>query len=639
MSFELLKIDFAETKLPKFKEQKSKGFVSYGEKNDFPQSLLEFYMRAPKHGAIVRTKARFVSGDECVIEGSDEAQKVLEYVNPYEGLHELKSKLALDFEIFNGLCFEVHYNRIGQISALYHVDFSKVRTLDHKSYQYVEDWQKYKAEDVKHYPAFNPVTAQPYSVQLYYAREYQAGLGVYPLPPYQHGLQYVEIEVEIANFHNNNIRNGFSNGTLVQLFKGQPSPEQARIFERKFKERTIGTDNAGGVLIQFNENNEQPATINHLQPSNMDEQFLMLNETVQSEIVIAHAIPPVLAGLRTEGALGQRNELIEAYEIFHKQYVNHRQRKIDYCLQTVLRQQYFGITIETRSAEFIGLDYVELYEAGVVSMDEAREALGMEASTQTVKDAAQRVIESINSLSPLVANNVLANMTINEKRALAGLPPIPNGDVLDIAAPAPAVEPAAFNSCEPHMWHDSKDLDLFMKFGEPASNFEDVSMKFAELGKDEMKVLSVVSADDQTSIDEISEITKIDTDEVTKILKKLQDTGKIKWTNNAIRITDIGKKDINDTGKLPKLELRWKYTLDPDALPLQPGGKSREFCKKMVDASRLYSRQDIETLTARLGYDVWTRRGGWYTVPESEPPLHIPHCRHYWKQQVVRRKN
>ena len=581
MSFELLKIDFAETKLPKFKEQKSKGYISYGEKNDFPQSLLEFYMRAPKHGAIVRTKARFVSGDECVIEGSDEAQKVLDYINPYEGLHELKSKLALDFEIFNGLCFEVHYNRIGQISALYHVDFSKVRTLDHKSYQYVEDWQKYKAEDVKHYPAFNPVTAQPYSVQLYYAREYQAGLGVYPLPPYQHGLQYVEIEVEIANFHNNNIRNGFSNGTLVQLFKGQPSPEQARIFERKFKERTIGTDNAGGVLIQFNENNEQPATINHLQPSNMDEQFLMLNETVQTEIVIAHAIPPVLAGLRTEGALGQRNELIEAYEIFHKQYVNHRQRKIDYCLQSVLRQQYPGITIETRSAEFIGLDYVELYQAGIVTKDEAREALGMKSAP---------VAASFNTQ----------------------------------------------NECT--RWNE-QDIETFMQFGEPASNFEDVSMKFAELGKDEMKVLAVVSADDQTSIDEISEITKIDTDEVTKILKKLQDSGKIKWTNNAIRITDIGKKDINDTGKLPKLELRWKYTLDPDALPLQPGGKSREFCKKMVDASRLYSREDIETLTARLGYDVWTRRGGWYTVPESEPPLHIPHCRHYWKQQVVRRKN
>ena len=585
MSFELLKIDFAETKLPKFKEQKSKGFISYGEKNDFPQSLLEFYMRAPKHGAIVRTKARFVSGDECVIEGSEEAQKVLNYVNPYEGLHELKAKLALDFEIFNGLCFEVHYNRIGQISALYHVDFSKVRTLDHKSYQYTEDWQKYKAEDIKHYPAFNPVTAEPYSVQLYYAREYQAGLGVYPLPPYQHALQYVEIEVEIANFHNNNIRNGFSNGTLVQLFKGQPSPEQARIFERKFKERTVGTDNAGGVLIQFNENNEQPATINHLQPSNMDEQFLMLNETVQSEIVIAHAIPPVLAGLKTEGALGQRNELIEAYEIFHKQYVNHRQRKIDYCLQSVLRQVYPGITIETRSAEFIGLDYVELYQAGLVTRDEAREALGM--------------------------------------------------------APVEIVTPVAtsFNTQNECKRWNEQDIDLFLKFGEPASNFEDVTMKFAELGKDEMKVLSVVSADDQTSIDEISEITKIGTDEVKKILKKLQESGKINWTNNAIRITDIGKKDINDTGKLPKLELRWKYTLDPDALPLQPGGKSREFCIKMTDAARLYSRQDIETLTARLGYDVWTRRGGWYTVPESDPPLHVPHCRHYWKQQVVRRKS
>ncbi len=195
MSFEILKINFAESKLPKFKEQKQKGFISYGEKNDFPETLLEFYKRSPKHGAILKQKARFVAGSECVIEGNDAALKMLDFVNPYEGLHEFKAKIALDYELFNGFCFEVHYNKLGQIAKFFHVDFSRVRTNDHSEYFYALDWQKAKVDEIKKYPSFNPDEAQPFSVQLYYHREYDAGLGVYPLPPYIHGLQYIEIDV------------------------------------------------------------------------------------------------------------------------------------------------------------------------------------------------------------------------------------------------------------------------------------------------------------------------------------------------------------------------------------------------------------------------------------------------------------
>jgi hypothetical protein len=35
----------------------------------------------------------------------------------------------------------------------------------------------------------------------------------------------------------------------------------------------------------------------------------------------------------------------------------------------------------------------------------------------------------LNSLSPLVATKVLENMTVNEVRALASLPPIEGGDL------------------------------------------------------------------------------------------------------------------------------------------------------------------------------------------------------------------
>lgn len=581
MSFDLLRINFTESKLPKFKENKNKGIVTYGEKNDFPDTLLEFYNRSPKHGAIVRQKARFVAGEETLVDGNPSAVKVIEYVNPYEGIQEFKNKLALDYELFNGFAYEVHYNKVGQISALYHVDFSNVRTLDHEIYMYAEDWKKAKHEDMKHYAPFNPNKAQPMEVQLFYFREYAPALGVYPLPPYQHCLQYIEIDVEIANFHNNNIRNGFANGTLVQLFKGQPTEEIAYNFERKFKQKTTGTDNAGGVLIQFNEMNEKSAEIAHLQPSDMDKQFLQLNETVQDEIFIGHNFPKILLGYATEGALGQRNEMIEAYELFHKSYVNKRQVKLDTCLENTLEYVYPGIELSTKDSDFLGVDYVALYQFGIVSREEAREALGLQ------------------------------NTTIQAQKF--------DG-----------------HTCEFHKWSDN-DLSVFAKFGADESEFEEVKLTF-ELTTKEKRVLAVVNSDEKATLKDISTATKIGEEEVIKILKTLQDSGKINWTNNAIKITDIGRGEIADT-ELPKLELRYKYDLDPDALPLQPGGESREFCVQMLKMEKLYTRDEIDQMSAILGYSVWLRRGGWYTVPNTDPPLHIPHCRHEWKQRIVRRRN
>ena len=62
---------------------------------------------------------------------------------------------------------------------------------------------------------------------------------------------------------------------------------------------------------------------------------------------------------------------------------------------------------------------------------------------------------------------------------------------------------------------------------------------------------------------------------------------------------------------------------------------SREFCKYLLDANKFYSRSDIEQMSARLGYSVWDRRGGWWTMPNGE---HSPSCRHIWKSNIVTRK-
>jgi hypothetical protein len=89
-------------------------------------------------------------------------------------------------------------------------------------------------------------------------------------------LKYIEIDTEIANFHLNSIKSGFSAQTLIQLFKGIPTPEEMRNTVKRFKDNFSGTDNAGSIIIQFNEPNETPSVVNNLAPSDFDKMFMQL---------------------------------------------------------------------------------------------------------------------------------------------------------------------------------------------------------------------------------------------------------------------------------------------------------------------------------------------------------------------------
>jgi hypothetical protein len=43
MENNFIRINFAESKIPIFKENKSKGFLTYGEDNAYPQMLINLY--------------------------------------------------------------------------------------------------------------------------------------------------------------------------------------------------------------------------------------------------------------------------------------------------------------------------------------------------------------------------------------------------------------------------------------------------------------------------------------------------------------------------------------------------------------------------------------------------------------------
>ena len=97
MESNFLRINFAESKIPIFKENKAKGYLTYGEDNAYPQMLIDFYNSSPKHGAIVTQKAAFLAGDKTEIIGANtqdvaKANDYLNNINAYESFDEVNGK-------------------------------------------------------------------------------------------------------------------------------------------------------------------------------------------------------------------------------------------------------------------------------------------------------------------------------------------------------------------------------------------------------------------------------------------------------------------------------------------------------------------------------------------------------------------
>jgi predicted transcriptional regulator len=619
------RINFHDNKLPVFKENKAKGFVTFGADNLYPDFLIELFNKSPKHNAIVSAKASYVAGIGTEVYGQStediaKIQNKLKSINAYETYEELKAKVAYDAELFNGFAIEVIWNKAKTApSEYYHIPFKDVRKGLEGEYVYCADWTDNKAEKI-HYQPYNPITRE--SKQLYYCQFYRPGQGEYPLPDYVGALKYIEVDTEISNYYLNSIKNGFTAQTHIQLFKGIPTPEEARATARRFKENYQGTDNAGGLIIQYNDPTEKESVINNLQPSDFDKQFDLLNKTVQQEIFVAHKVnSPMLFGVRVEGQLGGRSELIEAYEMFHHAYIEPRQQKIDDTFAYLL-EPIASVRLETINKPPIGLDYQALFTAGVITNEEARKELGLPLITDVKQSSLN---DAINALSPLVANNVLSNMTINEKRQLANLPPIAGGDSL------PSAAPVALSKQNPFGWDDERDIKVFQQYGESADNFE--AYKFEFVDAVETAILNVLKENKGLQVGDIVNITKLDAKVVADAIAKLAKAELIKSYEDGLETTPKGVEEVKRLQT--EIVVRYRYGLAAgiDGPMIIPG--SRDFCRQIDGSNRVYSREDINAMSTQLGYDVWKRRGGWYHNPTLD--VNTPQCRHIWQQQLLRR--
>lgn len=637
-------IKLAVQKVEDYKEVKSTNtkWVFWGENNDYPQKLIKLFNQSAKHGAIVTGKASYISGSAIKSENeSAEADVFLKRINPTDTAEAFLRKVVTDGRLFGGHAILVVPNLTKERAAsFYHVDISKCRlSEDCKTVFISDEWEKVKKGKPKNFKTVKIFDGTYNEESIIWYASYRPAMGIYPQPEYTQGLAAIETDARVSNFHLNNLRNGFFANKIINVNSGELSQnaDGQDAFVSAIEDKFTSDENAGNFMVVFNNGSEQATTVTDLSAGDFGEQFGQLRKDTEQEIFIAHKIPsPMLFGVRVEGQLGGRNELLEAFELFNQTYVEQERLFYEKLLNDLAKLKGINDTFTIVPFEPMQKQMSESVMMQVLTKDEIREMYGFEK--MEVQAANNATSDAINSLSPLVANKVLESMTPNEIRALVALPPTADG--------ANLTKPVQFNKQS-----DDADVAVFMKYGKEKDNYEKISSI-------ELRYLAIKDMENyHQSFNDIQKNEGVSEDE-KRILKQIENGKQPKIENKtleklrtkklvevdresgALKLTQLGGlilTDLQPNRELAKLKTVYEYVKRPDATgpDVLPDGRTRPFCEAMVNSNKYFSREDINNISAELGYDVWQHRGGWFTMPNGN---HRPSCRHIWNAVLVAEK-
>ena len=625
--------------LPVEEQDRMLGFIKWGKKNDYPFFLVDLFNGSAWHQGIIKNKTHYIAGGGLEVVSGELARFI---ANPYSdfNMNEIVEQLAFDYELFGAFAVKGTWNREGTRVAVWeYLGIDAIRiSSDERMYYLSDDWtvQQQSAEktNLRTIPALDE-NNKTGSFILYYkdpAKKARKEHGVYPKPPYQGGITAIQTDVDIAKFHCYELQNGFKSGTMITFMDGFPeTQEEAESFKNQIKGPASNIENSGDIIITFAPSADQAPKVESLTGNDLDKRYESLESSVQQNILVAHAVvSPSLFGVAPEGSFNAA-ESAELFEIFKNTYVNTRQKRIEWILNYMVKLSG---------------------DTGVVKLKDVTPIGAAEVTpTQPVTQEATFNRQDINALMDVVSK--MNDGKISSESALtiilASFPTIDEIQARKIVGLDSA--PQQMSSCKHVHTFSDDEIGYFAQYGESANHY-DVIATFPIAW--DTPSADVFSKQDQlfATIGEISaELNDFDKN-VLKMIGDGEDSNGIAKALNST-IEDIAKSmaklmkweilikgEVNDLGKqlireeqipIERFEVRYGYRTRLDVPPAKSG--SRQFCERLIDLNRLYTKEEINTISMRVDRDVWRYRGGWYTNPDTQ--VSTPWCRHEWIQQLV----
>ncbi len=299
---------------PVVKEVRNKDWVSYGDDNNYYQYLIDRYNGSPTNNAIVNGLSEMIFGKG--LNATDSSRKPNEYAQMVSLFKkDVVRKFCYDLKLMGQCAIQVIYSKDRKtIAQVEHLPIETIRAEkvnensgDVEAYYYASDWTSLKPSDKpKRIPAFG---TSKEAIEILCVKPYRAGYYYYSPVDYQGGLQYAELEEEIANYHLNNIKNGLAPSMLINFNNGIPNDEERELIEKRIYDKFSGSSAAGKFILSFNDNTETSASIEPVQLSDAHNQYQFLSDESSKKILVSHRIvSPMLFGIKDNTGLGNNAE-------------------------------------------------------------------------------------------------------------------------------------------------------------------------------------------------------------------------------------------------------------------------------------------------------------------------------------------
>ena len=567
---------------PEVKEVSNQEFVSYGADNNYFQFLIDRFLGSATNNAIINGMSQMIVGH--YLDATDSNRKPDQYASMKSLLsEEMQQKLASDLKLMGQCAMQIIYSEDrSKIATVEHLPIETLRAekiLDDgdgeiKAYYYYYDWSEYQNGDhLERIPVFGTSESE---IEVLYIKPYRAGFKYYSPVDYQGGIQYCELEEEIANYHLNNIMNGLAPSMLLNFNNGTPTEEERNIIEQKIAAKYTGTSNAGRFILAFNDDKDSAATM----------------EAVQ----LSDATSPILFGIKDMTGFGNNaEEIVTASTLMDNTVIAPFQQMLLNAFDDILAYNEIVLNLYFKTLQ--PLEFNDL--ANATNKEQIEEETGQKFSLKKIdgKEAYETIEEAENKA------NEIGCMGYHEHEEDGKTYYMPCQDHTDLKAPC---------------WKGYEQIGTKIKDGKEVPNCVPLSLS-DELTAGLLKELKNLGEDEEMEGYEL-----IDSRPANQYDKILNESLNFATELASVPTSTPNKKSSQDTSII-KVRYRYYGSNNPE----------REFCRKMWATRKVYRMEDLDKESSDNSelapkgsstYNLWLYKGG-------------VNCQHYWERRTYLRKN
>lgn len=322
------------------------GIQTYGDTNDFPQTVSEIVQASKTGNACLSIYNDFVYGHGF----RDPGIYKLRVNKEGEKLDKILRMVCKDFTLWHGFAIHVNYNMNFRVSSIHHIPFESLRLAkaDDDGFigrtAYHPDWghrdktrSRWSPSDIEWFHLFNPDPEvilnqvegaggwDNYNGQILYFSGDSEGSPSYPVPLFIAEMTDMRTEEALANVAGRNACSNFlSAGILVDI--KDETQDQSQVNEtQKELNKFQGDENTSQLwYIQCKSKDEVPQFI-RFSGENYDKAFEVTQRVIPENIGQAFKQPPILRAVDVGANFGA-DLMTNAYKYYNSVTVRERQQ-------------------------------------------------------------------------------------------------------------------------------------------------------------------------------------------------------------------------------------------------------------------------------------------------------------------------